>query len=115
MGNFQEAMEHIAKGLAILVMEGMGEQMKSLAPQASGAFNLKDGAKYIGIGKSTLHKYMKAGRIKTHMVGGRPKYYREDLDQLLRELKKASQCPQSSTARTATAGFATSSRANGIP
>ena len=88
MDKFREAMEHIAKGLALLVIEGMGEQLKTVASGPT-AFTLKDGAKHIGIGKSTLHKYMKNGRIKTHMVGGRPKYLREDLDKLLAEIKKA--------------------------
>ena len=87
MDKFREAMEHFAKGFALLVMEGMGDQLKTVAPGPS-AFTLKDGAKHIGIGKSTLHKYMKAGRIKTHTVGGRPKYLREDLDKLLAEIRK---------------------------
>lgn len=90
MDKYREALEHIAKGLAILVMEAAGEQLKAAAPVGPSAFNLKDGAKHIGIGKSTLHKYMKAGRIKTYVVGGRPKYFREDLDKLLSEIKKVS-------------------------
>jgi hypothetical protein len=87
MGNFQEAMEHIAKGLAILVMEGMGDQLKALVPPPpKRAYNLKDAAEYCGIGKSTLHDYKKKGRIETHLVGNRPKYYVEDLDKLLAEM-----------------------------
>lgn len=91
MDKLQEAMGLIAKGLALMIMEGMGDQLKQLAPPpAKRAYTLKEGATYCGIGKSTLHAYKKAGRIETHMVGNRPKYFAEDLDKLLAELKKAS-------------------------
>lgn len=89
MDNFAKAMEHFAKGLALMVLEGMADATGTVA-HIPAAFNLEDAADYIGVGKTSLLEYRSANRIRTYEVGGRPKYYREDLDKLLREIKKES-------------------------
>jgi hypothetical protein len=87
MDNFSKAMEHFAKGLALMVLEGMTD-VNGTVKHIPAAFDLNSAADYIGIGKTSLLQYRDAGRIRTYEVGGRPKYYREDLDKLLREIKK---------------------------
>jgi hypothetical protein len=89
MDNFSKAMEHFAKGLALMVLEGMTD-VTGTVKHIPAAFDLQSAADYIGVGKTSLGDYKKAGRIRTYEVGGRPKYYREDLDKLLREIKKDS-------------------------
>ena len=87
MDNFSKAMEHFAKGLALMVLEGMSDASGTVV-HTPAAFDLNNAADYIGVGKTSLLAYKAAGRIKTHDVGGRPKYYRKDLDRLLTELAK---------------------------
>lgn len=87
MENLAKALEHFSQGLALLALDGM----KGAAGKVEflpAAFDAADAAKYCGIGKTKLFEYRDAGRLKTHEVGGRPKYYRKDLDRLLTDLAK---------------------------
>lgn len=87
MENLLKALDHISKGLALLALEGMQDSQGTIS-FVPAAFDAADAAKYIGIGKTKLFEYRDAGKIKTHDVGGRPKYYRKDLDRLLTELAR---------------------------
>lgn len=87
MDKLTKAMEHFAKGLALMVLEGMQDSNGTVSFLPA-AFDAANAAAYIGIGKTKLAEYKDANRIRTYDVGGRPKYYRADLDRLLAELKK---------------------------
>lgn len=87
MDNLLKALDHISKGLALLALEGMQDAQGTVS-FVPAAFDAKNAADYIGIGTTKLDEYRKAGRIKTHVVGGRPKYYRKDLDRLLSDIAR---------------------------
>lgn len=92
MDNLHKAMEHFAKAISLLALEGMQEVSGNVS-FIPAAFDAANAAKYIGIGVTKLEEYRnpKDGstpRIKTHTVGGRPKYYRKDLDRLLAEIAR---------------------------
>jgi hypothetical protein len=87
-----EAFTALARAVALLCQAGLPE----CDPATTGpisfmprALNLNDAAKYLGIGKSTLHAMKTDGVFKTVDVLGRPKYLREDLDAYL-DSKKGS-------------------------
>jgi hypothetical protein len=84
-----EALEHFSKAFALLTLAGMPETQGTVS-FIPAAFDAADAAKYIGIGRTKLFEYRDARRIRTHEVGGRPKYYRKDLDRLLAEIEKES-------------------------
>jgi hypothetical protein len=82
-----EALDHFSKAIALLTLAGMPET-QGIVSFLPAAFDADDAAKYIGIGKTKLFQLRDAGKIKPHNVGGRPKYYRKDLDRLLTECAK---------------------------
>jgi hypothetical protein len=92
MDNLLKALDHISKGIALLALEGM-QDANGTVSFVPAAFDATNAAKYLGIGVTKLEEYRKPkdgspSRIKTHLVGGRPKYYRKDLDRLLSEIAK---------------------------
>jgi hypothetical protein len=87
MDNLNKAMEHFAKGLALMVLEGMQDSTGSIS-FIPAAFDAQGAADYLSIGKTKLFEYRDDGQVRTYDVGGRPKYYREDLDRLLSKIKK---------------------------
>jgi len=54
------------------------------------AFDRKGAANYIGVSPSKISELLSAGELSTVVIGGRPKYLKEELDRYVERLRRKS-------------------------
>jgi hypothetical protein len=79
------ALKHFAEAFAAIAVAGLQSVAAEIKPAA---FDAKDAAKYLGIGRTKLHEMRVAGLIVPVDVEGCPRYLRKHLDKYLADLEK---------------------------
>ena len=83
-----KAFQQLCTAMALMVQAGQTED-GPLRPDGPGALDRKGTAKYLSIGLTKLGELVRDGKLPKGVdLGGRPHWFRDDLDKYLRKIKR---------------------------